>query len=162
MVKNCRAEDIHVTPCMPQRVQSLSLKRQDMHGTLLTDRISRDLHRLDLYDNFLAGEIAWISLPPPLELLILDENYFTGSIDLRHLPKHLHTLGLSSNRFSGSIDVRNLPRCLRRMYLNDNSIKQPIIEVNNIPTVAECYIFTENDIGRMVNSGASNMNALFF
>mmetsp|Transcript_34556 Transcript_34556/g.53945 ORF Transcript_34556/g.53945 Transcript_34556/m.53945 type:complete len:245 (-) Transcript_34556:12-746(-) len=147
---------------MPEKVDLFIVKRQSLHGTLPADSISPNLRGLDLVDNFLGGEIQWKLLPTKLENMLLDENFFSGTVDLTCLPKELRMLGLSSNRLSGSIDITALPRNLVRLYMNENLFNQSTIDVNNIPKAAECYIFTDNNLGKVVVHDNYDTAALFF
>ena len=142
---------------LPEKLVEFGLKRQRMHGRLPAADIPRSMRVINLMDNFFAGTIDWPELPDTLAELQLDENYFSGRIDLLHMPASLEILGLSSNHFSGSIDVTGLPRGLVQLYLNDNRVSQGSIVVDNIPGVADCYIFTDNKLGEVVYaSGQAN------
>ena len=111
---------------LPPTVVQFDAGQNAVVGTLETETLPLNLHRLRMYQNRLAGFLNFSALPPEIQYVNLASNFFTGGLTLEALPTTLCRILLQGNAFSGELDLSALPPKLDSMGLHDNNLEGPV------------------------------------
>ena len=107
---------------IPPLVKTLLISLCEMHGTLETSHLPRDLIRFEVMRTKLHGTINFGALPQKLESLVISYNDFSGSCALSDLPDTLVKFRAENNNFSGEISLNNLPVAMKKINLSNNKL----------------------------------------
>ena len=129
---------------LPRTLQSVSVARHLLHGTMDTRVFPPELTSFTTSENGQSGPIDLSSLPSGITTVRFNVNAHTGTVDLTSLPAGLVCLNLSRNLFTGEIDLGSLPGSLRRLVLSNNRLSG-IVDFTAIHERRE--VEREKDIG---------------
>ena len=105
---------------LPDKMQSLTLRKCNLKGTMEARNLPRSLLSIDLTQNAVSGTINARDLPLNLCKIELSKNALTGSVNLEDLPRNLVEVSFSHNQMTGTLNCINLPLNLKRLSLCHN------------------------------------------
>ena len=118
-----RSCDLHGTldtAELPKDLLEFYVDTNSLHGPINFKAFPRELQRVDLISNCFSGSCALSDLPSSLRCFAASRNRFDGQLSLDDLPEALEELSLARNKLTGSIDIVRLPQGMRTINLGGN------------------------------------------
>ena len=113
---------------LPDELHKLNLFNAGIGGEIETDGLPPPLENLQLACNRFFGTLALNTLPAGMTAINVEDNRLEGSLDLTSLPPRLVILNLGCNNFSGEVLLQKLPERLHSILLRWNSLKYVVID----------------------------------
>jgi len=161
-VTNIQLSGNNLTGTLPDIALSelnyLTLKNNQLEGTLPGFSGLPALQGLDLENNVLDGEIPNFNSLPNLQVLVLANNRLDGTIPDLNLPA-LVLLNLQHNRLDYMPDFSGLPSLLE-LNIGNNSLVGTIPDFSALPTLKELHLPSNRLTGSIPNF--SNLPNLYF
>ena len=110
---------------LPPTVRRISMTKSNQCYEIQTSRLPRDLRKIDACENLIYGTFDLRRLPANTREVILDWNNIVGPIFLTDLPKRFEYLGMCNNSIRQKVvPLANLPETIRYIELDGNAIRK--------------------------------------
>ena len=104
----------------PEEVTNMEWHQYSLRGTPNWKYIPHSVLDLNMFENFLTGELPLDVLPLELKFLYLGSNQLNGSLPTQDLPSSLIEAYLWGNSFSSTLDLSILPITLTEFSVAHN------------------------------------------
>ena len=128
---------------MPPLVTYFKILVSNLHGTLDTKTLPRNLTYFYVGNNMLNESVSFADFPPQIDYICLSYNAFCGKCALSDLPATVTDFYAARNRFCGEIALNDLPPAMLYLFLAGNALTGSI-NIERLPKSIDIIDLSQN------------------